>query len=174
MINDDNKHKQDEEEIDEEEVVEGESSEVDEAVNQLQQQVEDFKNKYVRAIADYQNLERRVQEQRKELMLSANRELLLRIIPILDTLQLAAQHSDDKALQASIQQFLSILKSEGVTAIETVGKAFDPSVMECVTTQEGDENIVLTEVRTGYMLSDKLLRSAQVVVGSAEQNSEKN
>lgn len=170
MYNDTKQNKQEEDLIDQaDEVIEPENNQNDERIEALEQQVEDFKTKYVRALADYQNLERRVQEQRKELILSANRELLLRILPILDTLQLAKQHSEDKALAASIQQFLSILKSEGVIAIETVGKEFNPAIMECVTTQEGDDNIVLSEVRSGYLLSDKLLRSAQVIVGNGEE-----
>lgn len=166
MINDDTKQKKQEEEIEEQ----GEVVEEDSEIERLQQEIEENKQKYVRAIADYQNLERRVTEQRKELILGANRELLLRILPILDTLQLATQHSEDKALQASIQQFVSILKSEGVIAIETLGKEFDPLTMECITTHSGKDNYVVSEVRSGYLLNEKLLRTAQVVVGNGEEN----
>ena len=131
----------------------------------LKKQVVEFENNYRRALADYQNLQKRVQEEKGEWIRSGNRELILRILPILDTLMLAQQHIDDQGLQVSVGQFLDILKSEGVIKIETVGQQFDPHLMECVTTQTGEVNKVLDEIRAGYMLYDKLLRPAQVKVG---------
>ncbi len=154
-----------------------EQEEVDEALDEveiLKGQVEEAELKFKRALADYQNLEKRVQAQRREIILSANRDLLLRLLPILDTLQLAYQHLKDKGLELSIKQFSDVLKNEGVSKFETVGKQFDPSIMEGISTQDGEENKVLEEVRAGYMLNDILLRSAQVIVGnggSVEQKS---
>ena len=118
-------------------------------------------------MADYQNLEKRTQENRREWILSSNRELLLRILPVLDTLMLARQHSKDKNLEVSVQQFLNILKSEGVTKIETIGQDFNPHLMEAVATDEGEDGKVLAEMQTGYMINDKLLRPALVKVGKA-------
>lgn len=125
----------------------------------------EWEGKYKRALADYQNLEKRVAAQRRELIISAGRGILLRLLPVLDTLQLAAKHTNDKGLVLSIQQFLDILKAEGVEKIETKGKKFDPETMEAVGTGEGEENIVLEESRAGYLLNGSLLRAAQVIVG---------
>lgn len=130
---------------------------------------DEWENKYKRALADYQNLEKRVAVQRRELILSASRGILERLLPVLDTLLLAQQHSDDKGLQVSIQQFLDVLKSEGVEKIEAKGKNFDPSIMEAVGTQDGDEGKVIEEVRVGYTLHETLLRPAQVIVGSGKK-----
>ncbi len=135
-------------------------------VAELEEQVRDLEAKWKRAVADYQNQEKWMREQRTEWIRSANRELLLRILPVLDTLMLAQLHSDDKNLAVSIGQFLDVLKTEGVTKIETVGKEFDPHLMEAVTTEEGKENTVIKELRAGYLLHDKILRPAQVTVGS--------
>lgn len=160
----------------EEEVIEdtGELDETLDEVVELKLKVEEGEQKFRRALADYQNLEKRVQAQRRELILSANRDLLLRILPILDTLQLAYQHVQDKGLELSIKQFTDMLVNEGIVKIETKGKTFDPSIMEGISTAGGEENKVIEEVRAGYMLNDSLLRSAQVIVGSAEeQNGEK-
>lgn len=173
---DDNKNIQDEETVDEaEEVIE--STQEESETERLQAEVGQYKEQYLRVLADYQNLERRVQEQRRELLVSAGRDILLRILPILDTLQLAEKHSKDQAITASIKQFLAILSAENVKRIETERKEFDPLTMECVTTAAGKENIILEELRAGYLLGEKVLRTAQVVVGdgSAKQNSdEKN
>lgn len=136
----------------------------------LQKQIQEFENNYRRALADYQNLEKRVREERSELIQSANKDLILRILPVLDTLILAQQHIEDQGLQVSVQQFLDTLKSEGVTKIETVGHEFDPHLMECITTEAGEVNKVLAEIRAGYMLGEKVLRPAQVKVGKGKEN----
>lgn len=138
---------------------------ISEEVEALLKRLEDTENKYKRAIADYQNLQKRVQDERIELIRSANKDLLLRILQVLDTLMLAQQHVQDKNLEVSINHFLDILKSEGVTRIKTVGEEFDPAVMEAITTAEGEEGKVVAEIRAGFMLNDKLLRAAQVTVG---------
>ncbi len=134
----------------------------------LVQKIEEFETKYKRALADYQNLEKRVSEQRVELIRGANKDLLLRLLPVLDTLMLAQQHSEDKTIEISISHFLDILKSEGVTRITAVGQEFDPLLMEAISTVEGDEGKVINEVRAGFLLNEKLLRAAQVTVGAAK------
>ena len=132
------------------------------ALKQLANQLE---TNYKRALADYQNLQRRTQEQKAEWITSANKELLLKLLPVLDTLMLAGKHIDDKGLHISIDQFVKILEQEGLTRIKTIGEDFNPHTMECVTTQEGEEGKVLEEIRVGFMLYDQVLRSAQVIVG---------
>jgi molecular chaperone GrpE len=140
----------------------------DKELEELAQKVEEFETKYKRALADYQNLEKRVSEQRLDLIKGANRDLLLRLLPILDTLVLANQHVQNEGLQVSINQFFDTLKSEGAIRIETVGQDFDPATMEVIAVDEGDENKVLEELRAGFLLHDKLLRAAQVKVGKGK------
>ena len=135
------------------------------AIEELKKKVEEIENKYKRVLADYQNLEKRAAEERKELMLKSNKDLLLRLLPVLDTLILATIHSKDQSLTVSLQQFLEVLKQEGVEKIKTIGANFDPHLMECITTKEGEEGKVIEEIRAGYMLYDKVLRVAQVKVG---------
>ena len=148
-----------------EETLEQEETEDNKEIEQLNQKVEEFETKYKRALADYQNLEKRVSEQRLDLIKGANKDLLLRLLPVLDTLVLANQHVQNEGLQVSINQFLDTLKSEGVTRIETIGKEFDPALMEVIATEAGDEDKVLEEMRAGFLIHDKLLRPAQVKVG---------
>ncbi len=130
----------------------------------------EWEDKYKRVLADYQNLEKRVRDERVELIRSSNRELLLRFLPILDTVLLAKQHEDNQNLKIVEDQFLAVLKTDGVVRIKTVGEQFDPTTMEVVTTAKGNEGIVIQEVRPGYLLYDRLLRPAQVIVGNGEKN----
>jgi len=136
----------------------------------LKQKIEEIDNKYKRALADYQNLEKRVAEEKREWALIANKILILRILPILDTLMLAVKHSQDKSLKVSINQFLDILKSEGVIRIETKDKDFDPRLMEGIERVTGPKDKVIEETRAGYMVNDNVLRPAQVTVGKGEAN----
>jgi molecular chaperone GrpE len=140
----------------------------DDELEQLKEQLTEAESNYKRALADYQNLQKRVNDQRSELMLSANRDLLLRILSVLDTLILANKHVDNEGLKVSINQFQDVLKAEGVVKIESEGQDFNPHMMECVAIEEGDENKVLEEMRAGYMLNDKVLRPAQVKVGKED------
>jgi len=148
----------------EEEVVEEEIlGEIE--VNEDVQKLEESEAKYKRALADYQNLEKRVIEDRRSHVISANKDLMLRLLPVLDTLILASKHDKSKTLEISISQFLDTLKSEGVVKIDVLGKKFGPESMECVSIVEGEDGEVVEEVRAGYMLGDRLLRPAQVLVG---------
>lgn len=136
-------------------------------VEELKKKTEEFDNKYKRALADYQNLEKRVREERTEWIVKSNKDLLLHLLPVLDTLILVEKHLKDKneGLSLSIKQFLDILKDEGVIRIETEDKSFDPSLMECVETIEGEEGKVIEEVRPGYLLNEQVLRATLVKVG---------
>jgi len=139
----------------------------DEVVH-LKQKISELENQVKRTLADYQNLEKRVAEQRRDLIINANKHLLLRLLPVLDTLMFALLHTKDKGLELSVQQFLDTLKAEGIKRIETKDKVFDPKLMECVEATEGEEGKVISEVMAGYLLNDEVLRPAMVKVGKKE------
>lgn len=146
----------------EDEKVENKEIKEDEKQNKIVQLEEQVK----RYLADYQNLQRRVQQEKYQWIKSANKDLLLKLLPVLDTLMLAAKHINDKGLELSINQFLQALEQEEVKRIKTVGEKFDPKTMEAIGTAEGKKDIVAEEARAGFMLHDNVLRSAQVLVGS--------
>ena len=131
-----------------------------------------LENQLKRALADYQNLEKRIAGEKSDWIKIANKDLILRLLPGLDSLLLAQKHTQDEGVKVSIKHFLDILEAEGVKKIETEGKTFDPNLMEAVAAVNGEENIVVEELRAGYTLNDTVIRPAQVVVGSAKQNSE--
>jgi molecular chaperone GrpE len=124
-----------------------------------------LENQLKRALADYQNLEKRIAEEKNIWIKVANKNLLLKLLPGLDSLILADQHTQDEGVKISIKHFIDILENEGVKKIETIGKDFDPNLMEAIGTAQGEEGKVLEEVRAGYMIFDSVLRPAQVIVG---------
>lgn len=125
-------------------------------------------NQLKRSLADYQNLQRRTMEEKREWIKVANKELILKLLPVLDTLILAGKHIEDKGLQLSIDQFLKLLEDEGVRRIEAIGKDFDPQTMEAVSTKNDKKMAgkVVEEMRAGYVFGDTVLRAAQVIVGA--------
>lgn len=157
---------------------------------QLQQkETEDWKAKYLRALADYQNLEKRTIEARTENAKHANEQLVYELLGSLDILEKAEQHLQDKEIQELLKSgqtklsaifegvkhgtngFLQSLKAHGLKRIEVLNKKFDPEKMECVEVVESDkENEVIGEVRPGYMIWDKIIRVAQVKVGKKKEN----
>ncbi len=131
----------------------------------LKQQVEEFKNKYLRAIADYQNLEKRVGEERFELMKMANKNLLIKILPFLDNLEKAELFVKDEGLKISKDHFFQILKEAGLEEMDLLNKDFDPIFAEAIDMVPGKEDNKVVEVlKKGYMFEDKIIRIAQVKV----------
>ena len=129
--------------------------------------ITELDGKYKRALADYQNLERHMSAQRIVWAQMAAQDVVLKLLPILDTLMLVQKHRQDKGLELAIGQFLQVLEGEGIKRIETIGKEFDPKSMECIQTKdEGEDNKVIEEVRTGYDFKGTVLRPAQVIVGN--------
>ncbi len=139
-------------------------------IKELQEEVANATNQWKRALADYQNLEKRVAQEKEGWIGFAAQQLIHKLLPALDTLRLAVAHSNDQGLQLTLAAFDKALADEGVEQIKTVGTLFDPHTMECVATVPGEENKVLEEIRIGYKKADKILRPAQVKVGK-EQNS---
>ncbi|HZQ29849.1 MAG TPA: nucleotide exchange factor GrpE [Patescibacteria group bacterium] len=141
-----------------------------EEVKEENSELKNLENQLKRTLADYQNLEKRVAEDRTRWIKSSNRELLLNLLPVLDTLFLAQKHLKDEGLDLSVKQFLDVLQREGVERIQTEGKDFDPKTMEGIETVEGEEGKVIDETRPGFILHNEVLRPAQVKVGGKLTN----
>ena len=138
--------------------------------NQLQEKLDLLDEKYHRAIADYANLEKRTQSQRLQYLQTANRDLITKLLNILDDLQRAATHIDDDGLNMVIEGFQHLLASEGVTKIAVDNQPFDPETMECTDTVPGKKNQIIKVIQPGYTLNEYLLRPAQVTVGSGKKH----
>lgn len=133
--------------------------------NSDSEDLQNLENQLKRALADYQNLEKRIESEKISWIKLANKDLLLQLLPGIDSLLLADKHTKDEGVAISIKHFLDILESVGVKKIQTEQVMFNPNFMEAVSTQEGEEGKVLEEVRAGYELNGEVIRPAQVIVG---------
>jgi len=137
-------------------------------IDELTKQLEEATNNWKRALADYQNLEKRVASEKDDFYQFANQQLVLKLLPVLDSLDQLIKldkYVGDEHLKLVDKQFRDVLISEGLAKIEVLGKDFNPEEMECVETAEGKDNQVIKELRSGYRLKGKIIRVAQVVVG---------
>lgn len=132
---------------------------------ELEQKVAEFENNWKRALADYQNLEKRVAEEKVQFVYYIKAQTLLSILPFLDNLEKIEQHIKDKGLELTLKDFKQTLYSIGVEEINVLGKDFDSNIMEAVEMSKGDKNKVLKISSKGYLLEGKLLRPAKVIVG---------
>ncbi len=133
--------------------------------DKVENQENEVENQLKRALADYQNLEKRIAEEKSNWILSSNKELILRLLPGVDNLLLALKHTNDEGVRISVKHFLDIFENEGVQKIVTDNAEFDPNLMEAVGTAPGSEGQVVEEVRPGYTLNNSVIRPAQVIVG---------
>lgn len=128
-------------------------------------EVEEWKNKYLRALADYQNLEKRAQAEVSEARKFAAEGILLRLLPVVDTFQKVKVHLRDVGFDLAYKELEAVLTEQGVAKMDVVGKTFNPHEMECIEVVEGKDNIVVEEVLPGYTFRGKVLRVAHVKVG---------
>ncbi|HPC75427.1 MAG TPA: nucleotide exchange factor GrpE [Synergistales bacterium] len=130
-----------------------------------------------RARADFFNYRQRVERDQRKLRSMAGEDAAAALIPVLDNLDraLSGNRSDIESYVKGVgmvrDQFFSVLEDLGVSAIETVGKPFDPSLHEAVAVEEAGEGnedgIITEEIQRGYTISGKVLRAARVKVAKA-------
>ena len=136
-----------------------------EEIERLKKELENCKNNYLRALADYQNLEKRVFEEKKEIINGANKNFITSLLPFLDNLEKAEVFIKDPGLKMIKDSFLTILKEAGLEEIDLLNKEYDPHVAEAIEVVPGEKDNVISEViRKGYRLGDKILQTAQAKV----------
>lgn len=148
-------------------------------------QAQENYDKYVRLYAEFDNYRKRVAREKAELIKYGNEELLKEILPVVDNLERALEHAqkgDDplaivQGVELILEQLRSVLKRFGVEPIEAIGEKFDPERHEAVGEREAEgvePGEVIFEVQKGYMLNDRLLRPARVVVAKGQQEKAKD
>lgn len=149
-----------------EEIVE----EAAEVKDEKDQQIEELTDQLKRAVADYRNLERRNAEERMDAIRFANKQLIESLLPAFDTLFLAGKYTEDQSVKLTIGRIIEILKENGIEKVMVDDAKYNPETMEVVEVVEGKNDTVVEEVRPGFILNGKLIRPAQVKVGSEEKN----
>jgi molecular chaperone GrpE len=134
----------------------------------------------LRTQADFDNYRKRTQKEQLSLIRYGAENALREILPVLDNLEraldAARKHGESNShvegIELIISQFLDVLRKLGLKPIETVGHSFDPNKHDAllrVHKPDLPEGAVVEEIRRGYYLYDKVLRPAQVTVGTHEQ-----
>ncbi len=124
-----------------------------------------LENKLKRSLADYANLEKRIQKQRQLYAIMAATGILSQMIEILDDLHLTQKHLKNPALKMVIDKFQKTLSGQGLKEIEAKGKIFDPKLMDCVDVAQGKQDHIVSVQKKGYTFNNQVLRPARVVVG---------
>ena len=137
------------------------------------EQLERMEAELKRALADYRNLERRIDEERRMLSVLSSVLVVEKLLPVLDNLENAQKHLNDQGLEIVLKQFKDVLKAEGLEEIHAEGQSFDPNLHEATDVVEGkNDNRIVKINRKGYKINDKIIRPAQVTV-ERKQASEK-
>jgi len=138
---------------------------VDKKHKKLQKDLKEMEYNWKRALADYQNLEKRVGEDKVNLTFISKKIILIKILPILDSLEKFRETLDNEGLDLIIKNFEQALEDLNTKEVEVSGKEFDPNLMEAIELVKGSKNKVVKVHEKGYLLNGKLLRPAKVDVG---------
>lgn len=145
-------------------------------LTKLAEEVAEWKDKYVRLQAEFDNYRKRTLREKMELVETGGKDVLLAMLPVKDDVERAVAammktedvESVRQGVQLIAQKFTEALKQRGVTQIEVVGQPFDEEVAEAVArfaAGEEQKGLVIDCVQTGYRLGERVLRFAKVVVG---------
>lgn len=139
--------------------------------------VEEQKDKYLRLSAEFDNYRKRTMKEKAELILNGGQKCISNVLPVIDDLERALKTmqtaTDVKAVEEGVEliynKFMSILGQEGVKVIETKDQPLNTDYHEAIAVvpapSEELKGKILDCVQTGYMLNDKVIRHAKVVVG---------
>jgi molecular chaperone GrpE len=142
-------------------------------IEKLQDKLTLERDRHLRTLADFKNYRRHIERDGNKFAENAKREMLLPLLDIIDDLEKALQCSNDtkqpfvEGVHNIHQKFLALLKTQGVSPLESVGLPFDHNLHEAVAMvkQKGNETgTVVDELRRGYLWNNELLRTAQVRV----------
>lgn len=143
-----------------------------------QEQIEELKDKYLRAAAEFDNYRKRTLKEKAELILNGGEKTITAILPILDDMERAIENgkkTDDPqvirdGMELILTKFIKTLEGQGVKKIDTTEAVFDTDLHEAIAMVPGmgDEKKgkVLDCIQAGYMLNDKVIRHAKVAVGA--------
>jgi molecular chaperone GrpE len=140
---------------------------------------DDYRNRYVRAIADFENFRKRTDREKADFFRYATSAVLKDVLPVLDNFDRALDHAAEgdefhKGVLLIYKQLYDVLQRHGLKPIDESGVTFDPNIHEAVVREEDDSvpnHTVTAILQKGYFLHDRLLRPAlvKVAVGGPER-----
>lgn len=148
----------------------------DGAVSDIELQLAERTESLQRVSAEYANYRRRTERERSQAGDNAKAKFATQLLPLLDDLDLAEQHGDlsEGPMKAFADKFRAIVSGQGITEFGAEGDEFNPEIHEAVQDlSQGDTKVVGTVLRKGYMIGDRLVRNAMVIIADpAEQTGE--
>ena len=132
-----------------------------------------------RAMADLQNMKRRMEEERQLLTTMANIGLISSLIPVVDNLERGLEHTPEEAKEwsqgiiMSISQIKKVCEDAGLKEIDALGHPFNPELHEALMEGPGEKDTVTEVFEKGYKLGDRVIRHTKVKVGNGEKSKEK-
>ncbi len=146
------------------------------ALAEEREKAQSYLANWQRAQADFINYKRRSEQEKEESKKSANLGLVLSLLPVLDDFDRAfaaiPPNLEERGWLDGInlveRKLRANLEAQGITAIPTVGKTFDPRFHEAVRQDKGEEGKIIEEVQKGYNFHDRVIRPSKVVVGNGE------
>lgn len=146
-------------------------------LTKLKKDSSELKDKFLRLAAEFDNYKKRTLKEKIEMMKSAAQDTVSSLLPVLDDFDRAKKNADDENSAESFsegvslvyQKLYNVLKQKGLQPMETNGQPFDPEFHEAITEipAPSDEmkGKVVDTIEKGYLLNDKIIRHAKVVVG---------
>lgn len=140
-------------------------------------EIDSLKDKYLRQVAEFDNYRKRTLKEKTELILNGGEKVLSALLPVLDDLDRAMQNIEKSTDVETLKEGVSLimdkltktLQGQGLQKMDAIGKMFDTDFHEAValipSTEEAQKNHVIDCVQPGYMLNEKVIRHAKVVVG---------
>lgn len=140
-------------------------------------ELQEYKDKFVRLFAEFENFRRRTAKESFELTANANAKLLGKLTEVLDNFNLAfdpkhkaaSQEDVDKGIRLIYNKFKDILSDEGLTEVDPIGEEFDPNLHEALMQAPSDtvpENHIIQVLQKGYKAKNKILKHAKVIVST--------
>ncbi|HNW35318.1 MAG TPA: nucleotide exchange factor GrpE [Candidatus Ozemobacteraceae bacterium] len=141
----------------------------------VKKELAETKNRYHRALADYDNLKRRTDQKLLEMSEYGSEAFMKKLLPVLDTFESAMRQLTDAQVEPKIMegfemlffQFNDVLEKEGLKPIPAKGQKFDPNLHEAMTKTtdpDQEDEVVLTEYEKGYLFKKRVMRTAKVVI----------
>ena len=150
-------------------------------IAELESALAEAKDRHLRLAADFDNYKKRVRQEQMETIQHASSDLIARVLPVLDDLHNVLEHKPEgideswvKGLELSVRKLEEALGTHGLQPIDAVGAQFDPKLHEAVGHEESrePEDTVVSELRRGYRVRDRVVRPALVKVARPPAHSE--
>jgi molecular chaperone GrpE len=163
-----------------ENIIEDEVNSLKQKIEELTSEKDSWKDKFLRKAAEFENYKKRIENEQIALINYAAENFIRGILPVVDDFERSLQHLNDAQDANSIKtgieliynKLTKILEDYGVKKIESVGKPFDVHFHEAIMQREDNNfppHTVLEEIEKGYLLKDKVIRFAKVIVSSDNQ-----